>query len=63
MDRRCENCDFWVAFPQNSGLAGKGRCHRFPPFPDGGGFPVTGPDKWCGEFKSNETGEGNGRDE
>lgn len=48
-ERRCENCEFWVAFGRYSNLAGKGSCRRFPPGEIG--FPVISADKWCGEFK------------
>lgn len=56
--KTCNDCRFWKA-PQSTEQGLKGECRRFPP--DSGGFGITEPDDWCGEFSS-RTDEGRSAD-
>ncbi len=57
----CVDCRFWEHnLPGSGGVAGHGRCHRYPPVridPVGGDdpftqFPLTRSGIWCGEWES-----------
>lgn len=48
----CATCRFYESHPGFTG-----RCHRYPPTPlrGGTGFgPLTAPEDWCGEWRTNE---------
>jgi hypothetical protein len=55
---QCSLCRFWLNW--DSEMTNLGECHRFPPrvsaqagdeAGDGGRWPLTSPDDWCGEFQ------------
>lgn len=54
--RRCEDCVYWRLEPRDPHAGSSyspGECRRFPPqlgSDGGGGWPITGPVDWCGEF-------------
>lgn len=45
----CEKCRYYIAIKEYCGL-----CRRFPPPPQGEGFPKINSNSWCGEFKEND---------
>jgi hypothetical protein len=61
---QCQGCRFWLNWDSED--TNLGECHRFPPRmatvqapggaaatvrPEDGGWPLTYPDDWCGEFQ------------
>jgi hypothetical protein len=61
---QCAGCRFWLNWDSED--TNLGECHRFPPRmavqtsgsetavnvrPENGGWPLTYPDEWCGEFQ------------
>jgi hypothetical protein len=49
----CQTCRFWERAPDPVDGTELGMCRRFPPTYDG--WPMTGPDDWCGEYDQNES--------
>lgn len=47
----CKGCRFWKPAPDIVDGKDLGICRRFPPAYEG--WPMTGPDDWCAEWKKN----------